>query len=104
MRAFLDRLVGNLSPSALMISTFFWSWMDLVPFSPLLFASAGVQAGPLPLTLSLFVGVLALAGLAASRHAREGILSPWSFFLASLLCGTFGTLVLFSGALWGQAP
>lgn len=87
-----------------MISTFFWSWMDLVPFSPLLFASAGVQAGPLPLTLSLFVGVLALAGLAASHHAREGILSPCSFFLVSLLCGTFGTLVLFSGALWGQVP
>ena len=104
MRAFLDRFVGNLSPSALMISTLFWSWMDLVPFSPLLFASAGVQAGPLPLTLSLFVGVLALAGLAASHHAREGILSPCSFFLASLLCGTFGTLVLFSGALWGQVP
>lgn len=104
MRAFLDRFVGNLSPSALMISTFFWSWMDLVPFSPLLFASAGAQAGPLPLALSLFVGVLALAGLAASRHAREGILSPRSFFPASLLCGTFGTLVLFSGALWGQVP
>ena len=104
MRAFLDRFVGNLSPSALMISTFFWSWMDLVPFSPLLFASAGVQAGPLPLTLSLFVGALALAGLAASRRASEGILSPLPFFLASLLCGTFGTLVLFSGALWGQAP
>ena len=104
MRAFLDRFVGNLSPSALMISTFFWSWMDLVPFSPLLFASAGAQAGPLPLALSLVVGVLALAGLAASRHAREGILSPRSFFPASLLCGTFGTLVLFSGALWGQVP
>ena len=87
-----------------MISTFFWSWMDLVPFSPLLFASAGVQAGPLPLMLSLFVGVLALAGLAVSRYAREGILSPRLFFLVSLLCGTFGTLVLFSGALWGQAP
>ena len=104
MRAFLDRFVGNLSPSALMISTSFWSWMDLVPFSPLLFASAGVQAGPLPLALSLFVGVLVLAGLAASRHAREGILSPRLFFLASLLCGAFGTLVLFSGALWDRAP
>lgn len=102
MRAFLDRFVGNLSPSALMISTFFWSWMDLVPFSPLLFASAGVQAGPLPLMLSLFVGVLALAGLAVSRRAREGILSPRLFLFAALLCGTLGTLVLFSGALWGQ--
>lgn len=104
MRAFLDRFVGNLSPSALMISTFFWSWMDLVPFSPLLFASAGVQAGPLPLMLSLFVGVLALAGLAVSRRAREGILSPRLFLFAALLCGTLGTLVLFSGALWGQTP
>ena len=87
-----------------MISTFFWSWMDLVPFSPLLFASAGVQAGPLPLMLSLFVGVLALAGLAVSRRAREGILSPRLFLFAALLCGTLGTLVLFSGALWGQTP
>ena len=99
MRVFLDRFVGNLSPSALMISTFFWSWMDLVPFSPLLFASAGVQAGPLPLTLSLFVGALALAGLAVSRCAREGILGPRSLFVTSLLCGSLSTLVLFSGAL-----
>lgn len=104
MRVFLDRFVGNLSPSALMISTFFWSWMDLVPFSPLLFASAGVQAGPLPLTLSLFVGALALAGLAVSRCAREGILGPRSFFVTSLLCGSLSTLVLFSGALWDQVP
>ena len=104
MRAFLDRFVGNLSPSALMISTFFWSWMDLVPFSPLLFTSAGVQAGPLPLALSLFVGVLALAGLAVSRRVREGVLGPRSLFFTSLLCGSLGTFVLFLGALWDQAP
>lgn len=61
MREFLDRFVGNISPSALLVSTFFWSWFDLVPFSPLLFTSAGQPADPMPLVVSLLISSAVLA-------------------------------------------
>lgn len=100
MGAFLDRFVGNISPSALLVSTFFWSWMDLVPFSPLLFTAAGSVASQAVLAVSLLVAALVLGVMASGGMRRARALEPLSFAIVALACGTGGTLLVFAGALW----
>ncbi len=102
MREFLDRFTGNISPSALLVSVFFWSWMDLVPFSPLLATSAGGTADAANLALSLLVASLVLGVVAASRPLRERVLKPSAFATAALAFGCLGSCVLFAGYLWGM--
>ena len=98
---FLDRFVGNISPAALLASTFFWSWMDLVPFSPLLFTAAGGATNPTVLAVSLLVAACVLAGLACLRTVRECALGAREFALVALACGSVGTVLIFAGSLSG---
>lgn len=102
MRAFLDRFVGNLSPSALMVSTFFWSWFDLVPFSPLLPAAAGAAADPLVLGVSLLLGSLTLFAFALCGPLRARALDPRIFALEAALLGGVGALLVYTGAATGS--
>ena len=101
MREFLDKFTGNISPSALLVSVFFWSWMDLVPFSPLLATAAGGQAEPLSLTLSLLVATAVLLALYCCKGTRELTLRPLAFSIAALLFGCLGSLAMYAGYLWG---
>ena len=99
MRVFLDRFVGNISPAALLVSTFFWSWFDLVPFSPLLFASAGAPETPLPLVVSLPLSALALVACAGAKGLGEHAVSPRAFAASSLVLGAGGSLLVYAGAV-----
>ena len=100
MREFLDRFTGNISAPALLASVFFWSWMDLVPFSPLLATSAGAAADAACLAASLLVASLTLCALFASERPRRLVLKPLPFAAAALALGCLGTLSLFAGYLW----
>lgn len=102
MGRFLDRFVGNISPSAILVSTFFWSWMDLATFSPLLEALAGGRYAPEGLAGSLVVSALALGCLAASGRLGGAALRPAAYASASLILGTGGTLALYAGAALGS--
>lgn len=103
MGRFLDRFVGNISPSAILVSTLFWSWMDLVTFSPLLEALAGGAYPPQGLAASLAVAALALACLAASKGLGRAALKPLCYAALALALGTGGTLLLYAGAAFGDA-
>ena len=98
MGEFLDRFVGNISAPALLVSTFFWSWMDLVPFSPLLFTAAGRAADSSVLAVSLLVAALVLGGLACVRSLRERMLGSREFALVALACGSVGSVLVFVGS------
>ncbi len=97
LRSFLDRFVGNLSPSALLVSTFFWSWFDLVPFSPLLPQAALAQPLSWIPVASLLLGAVALAAYALSGRLRSLSLKPAYFAWASLVLGSLGALALYGG-------
>ena len=56
MNEMLDRFTGNISPVALLVSSFFWSWFDVVPFSPALFSAAGRPVDALPFIVSFEIG------------------------------------------------
>ncbi len=101
MRDFLDRFVGNISPSALMTSVFFWSWFDLVPFSDLIPTALGRTPDLRELALSLLCGSLALAALAVIRAARVRALRPTSFAAVSLALGCGGTVMYGVGTACG---
>lgn len=94
----LDRFVGNISPVALLVSSFFWSWFDIVPFSPLLFTMAGVPYRMEPLAVSLAVSALVLALCATSSRLRSVAINPKSFAVCSLMCGTGGAVLIYLGA------
>lgn len=104
MGAFLDRFVGNISPAALLVSTFFWSWFDLVPFSPLLASAAGAEANPLVLALSLLVGSSTLALFAGCGRLGSAVLGARTFALCSLAFGGLGALVAHLGFLFDALP
>ena len=99
MNATLDRFVGNISPVALLVSSFFWSWFDIVPFSPALFTAAGVPFDMNPLAVSLIVSAAVLAMGALSGGLREQVIGAKAFALCSLLCGAGGTALIYAGAL-----
>lgn len=103
MREFLDRFVGNISPSALLVSTFFWSWFDLVPFSPLLFTSAGQPADPMPLVVSLLISSAVLAAFFCSKRLLATSLNAGRLALGSLVFGSMGTVLVHLGARQGLA-
>lgn len=94
----LDRFVGNISPVALLVSSFFWSWFDIVPFSPLLFTMAGVPYRIEPLAVSLVVSAMVLAIGAVSSWLRAVVLKPHTFTVFSLVCGTGGAVFIYWGA------
>ena len=103
LRSFLDRFVGNLSPSALMVSTFFWSWFDLVPFSPLLPQAAMARPLAWVPVASVLLGAVALAAYALSGRLRSLSLKPSYFAGASLILGGAGSLALYGGFATGWA-
>lgn len=104
MRAFLDRFVGNLSPSALLVSILFWSWCDLVPFSPLLPHTAAHNPQSWVPIVSLLFGALGLAVYAFSGRLRSQSLNPRFYAVASLLLGSLGSLAIYTGYLLTSAP
>ncbi|WP_148044536.1 response regulator transcription factor [Eggerthella sinensis] len=97
MNEMLDRFTGNISPVALLVSSFFWSWFDVVPFSPALFSAAGRPVDALPFIVSFAASALLLGLLAASARARSRVLDPRVFAACSLLCGTVGSVLVFAG-------
>ncbi|WP_080801041.1 LuxR family transcriptional regulator [Arabiibacter massiliensis] len=99
MNAILDRFVGNISPVALLVSSFFWSWFDIVPFSPSLFTNAGVPFTISPLAVSLITSALVLAFFALPRGPRAQAIDARAFALCSLVCGTGGSVLIYVGAL-----
>jgi DNA-binding CsgD family transcriptional regulator len=97
MREILDRFTGNISPVALLVSSFFWSWFDVVPFSPALFAAAGVVADVKPFVVSFIASVLTLLLLTASSRLRSLVFDSRVFAACSLVCGRFGSLAIYLG-------
>lgn len=99
MNAILDRFVGNISPVALLVSSFFWSWFDIVPFSPALFTAAGVPFDMNPMTISLGVSAAVLALFSLRGGLRAFALEARAFALCSLVCGTGGAVLIYLGAV-----
>ena len=97
MSEILDRFTGNISPVALLVSSFFWSWFDVVPFSPALFSAAGKPIDVLPFIVSFAASALLLAVLAASASMRLRVLDPKVFAGCSFLCGSLGSLLIYLG-------
>ena len=97
MGEILDRFTGNISPVALLVSSFFWSWFDVVPFSPALFSAAGKPIDALPFVVSFGASALLLAVLAASTSARSRVLDPKVFAGCSFFCGSLGSLLIYAG-------
>lgn len=103
MERLLNRFVGNISPSALLVSSFFWTWLDVVVFGPAVYEAAGVEMPTMPMVLSFASSIAVLAAAAASERLRSLLTRPRGFAGAAFLCGTIGTLLLFAGA-HGQRP
>lgn len=97
MGALLDRMVGNLSPAALLTSTFFWAWFDTVPMGFVIFRDDVGADHVEVLALSLLVSVFALVAAVRSSKLRGAIIRPRFFALLSLLLGTVGTAAVFAG-------
>lgn len=97
MGTILDRFVGNISPAALLVSSFFWSWFDLVPFSPSLFMAKDGAPDPRLFIISFAAGTLFMAACVASAPLRKRLLEPKTFAALSLACGSLGTLAVFLG-------
>lgn len=97
MSEILDRFTGNISPVALLVSSFFWSWFDVVPFSPALFSAAGKPIDVLPFIVSFAASALLLAVLGASASMRSRVLDPKVFAGCSFLCGSLGSLLIYLG-------
>lgn len=104
MEKLLNKFTGNISPVALLVSSFYWSWFDVVPFSPALFYAAGVPVDTLPLTLSLAVSVVVLGVLAVQPQLRVAVTRADVFAVSSLVCGAGGSLLVYSGALTASLP
>ncbi|MEG0322831.1 MAG: helix-turn-helix transcriptional regulator [Raoultibacter sp.] len=103
MNELLNRFSGNISPVALLVSSFFWSWFDVVPLSPALFSAANYPINVLPLVVSLAMSALLLAIFAASCTMRTLVLNPKVFALCSLVCGSLGSVLIWMGAS-GSVP
>ena len=104
MEKLLNKFTGNISPVALLVSSFYWSWFDVVPFSPALVYAAGVPVDTLPLTLSLAVSVVVLGVLAVQPQLRVAVTRADVFAVSSLVCGAGGSLLVYSGALTASLP
>lgn len=103
MNELLNRFSGNISPVALLISSFFWSWFDVVPLSPALFSAANYSINVVPLIVSLGTSAALLAVFAASCTLRTLVLNPKAFAVCSLVCGSFGSVLIWMGAS-GSVP
>lgn len=104
MEKLLDRFTGNISPIALLVSSFYWSWFDVVPFSPALFSAAGTPADVLPLALSLAVSAVVLGALALRATWRARVVAAKAFALNSLVAGGGGSLLMYLGAQLSSVP
>ena len=97
MGKILDRFTGNISPIALLVSSFFWSWLDIVTFSPALFLTAGKPIDVTPFVVSFATSALLLALFASSGAVRSRVLKARVFAGCSLICGSIGTLLIWIG-------
>lgn len=98
MERVLNRFVGNISPAALLVSSFFWSWLDVVVFGPAVYWAAGREMLTMPMILSFAVSIAVLALGAASARLRRWLASTTGFAAGALLCGSAGSVLLFAGA------
>lgn len=98
MEQLLNRFVGNISPAALLVSSFFWSWLDVVVFGPAVFWAAGVEMPMEPMVVSFAASVVMLGVAAASGRLRQVLVSGRGFAVLAFVAGTGGTLLLFAGA------
>ena len=99
MERVLNRFVGNISPAALLVSSFFWSWLDVVVFGPAVYWAAGREMLTMPMVLSFAVSIAVLALGVASGRLRQWLISTRGFAAGALLCGSAGSVLLFAGAL-----
>lgn len=97
MNGILDRFKGNISPIALLATSFFWSWFDIVPFSPAFFSVADKPADSLPLLISLLSSVFVLLLFAFGRRLRSLAIGSGAFAVFSFVFGCLGSFVLYSG-------
>lgn len=104
MRSFLDRFVGNLSPSALLVSICFWSWCDLVPFSPLLPQAALCNPYPWVPIASLLFAALGLGAFSLVDRLRAPSLHPGFYVGAALVTGSLGSIAIYAGYLANLPP
>lgn len=104
MERLLNRFVGNISPAALLVSTFFWSWFDVVPFGAAIFQGVGGSVELAPMIVSLGVSVLALGAVAVRSPLGAQLLRTRSFAVLSLVCGTGGAVLLFLGSAAQSSP
>lgn len=98
MSNILDRFTGNISPVALLVSSFFWSWFDIVPFSPALFSAASQRFDIAPIAISFISSAAVLAVFAASGALRSRVIGAKSFCVCSLLFGSLGSVFIYAGA------
>lgn len=98
MEQLLNRFVGNISPAALLVSSFFWSWLDVVVFGPAVFWAAGAEMPMEPMAVSFATSVVVLGIAAVSARLRQTLVSVRGFAALAFATGTGGTLLLFVGA------
>lgn len=103
MEQLLNRFVGNISPAALLVSSFFWSWLDVVVFGPTVYWAAGADMATGPMAVSFATSVVVLAIACACAPLRRALVSVRGMAAVALLSGTGGTLLLY-GCAAGQLP
>lgn len=79
------------------MSTFFWSWFDVVPFGTAIFQQVNGATELFPMMLSLAVSVVVLAVFAGFAGLRKGLLRTRTFGLLSLVFGAGGAALWFAG-------
>lgn len=99
MEQLLNRFVGNISPAALLVSSFFWSWLDVVVFGPAVFWAAGAEMTMEPMVVSFATSVVVLGIAAVNARLRQTLVSVRGFAALAFVTGTGGTLLLFAGAV-----
>lgn len=99
MEQLLNRFVGNISPAALLVSSFFWSWLDVVIFGPAVFWAAGAEMPMEPMVVSFTTSVVVLGIAAVNARLRQTLVSVRGFAALAFVTGTGGTLLLFAGAV-----
>lgn len=104
MGMLLDRLVGNLSPAALLTSTFFWAWFDVVPLGFVLLRDSDGAVHLEALMLSILASVVVLIVVARSAKVRAAVIQPRYFGILSLLAGSASTALLFAGQEAASVP
>lgn len=98
MEQLLNRFVGNISPAALLVSSFFWSWLDVVVFGPTVYWAAGADMATGPMAVSFATSVVVLGAACVCASLRRVFVSVRGMAVLALVAGTSGTLLLYGCA------